>query len=74
MAQPCGSVYTLRDGKIVRLQSFWERRNALKAAGLANADVVRRMWDAFLEGDLEAALSLSHPDIEWDGTNLPMVG
>jgi uncharacterized protein len=71
LAQPCGSVYTLRDGKIVRLQSFWERQNALKAAGLADAEVVRRMWDAFLEGDLRAALSFSHPDIEWDGTNLP---
>ena len=29
------------------------------------------MWDAFLEGDLPAALAFSHPDIEWDGTNLP---
>lgn len=35
IAQPSGSVYTFRDGKIVRLQAFWERENALKAAGLA---------------------------------------
>ena len=34
ISQPCGSIYTLRAGKIVRLQSFWERDNALKAAGL----------------------------------------
>ena len=33
--QPCGTIYTIRDGKIVRLQSFWERTNALAAAGLA---------------------------------------
>jgi ketosteroid isomerase-like protein len=32
--QPCGTIYTLRDGKVVRMQSFWERENALKAAGL----------------------------------------
>ncbi|MDQ3554694.1 MAG: nuclear transport factor 2 family protein [Chloroflexota bacterium] len=34
ISQPCGSIFTLRDGKIVRLQSFWERDNALKAAAL----------------------------------------
>ena len=34
IAQPSGSVYTFRDGKIVRLQAFWERKNALQAAGL----------------------------------------
>ncbi len=35
ISQPCGSLVTLRDGKIVRMQSFWERENALKAAGLS---------------------------------------
>lgn len=34
ISQPCGNLYTLRGGKIVRLQSFWERTNALEAAGL----------------------------------------
>jgi ketosteroid isomerase-like protein len=34
ISQPCGSIFTLRDGKIVRLQSFWERETALEAAGL----------------------------------------
>ena len=34
IAQPCGSIFTVRDGKIVRLQSFWERETALGAAGL----------------------------------------
>ena len=33
--QPCGTIFTLRGGKIVRLQSFWERKNALDAAGLS---------------------------------------
>jgi ketosteroid isomerase-like protein len=34
ISQPCGTIYTLRDGKIVRMQSFWERETALEAAGL----------------------------------------
>jgi ketosteroid isomerase-like protein len=33
--QPCGSIFTLRDGKVIRLQSFWERASALAAAGLS---------------------------------------
>jgi ketosteroid isomerase-like protein len=36
-----------------------------------NAEVVRRMWDAFLAGDFETAMSCLSDDVEWDGTNLP---
>jgi ketosteroid isomerase-like protein len=36
-----------------------------------NVEVVRRMWDAFLAGDIQTALSFYDPDVEWDGTNLP---
>ena len=36
-----------------------------------NVELVRRMWKAFLENDLQAALSSYDPDVEWDGTNLP---
>ena len=36
-----------------------------------NVEVVRRMWDAFLSGDFDTALSCLASDIEWDGTNLP---
>jgi ketosteroid isomerase-like protein len=32
--QPCGTIFTLRGGKIVRMQSFWDRQNALEAVGL----------------------------------------
>jgi ketosteroid isomerase-like protein len=32
--QPCGTIFTFREGKVVRMQSFWERQNALEAAGL----------------------------------------
>ena len=37
----------------------------------SNADVVRETWDAFVRGDIQAALAGFDPDIEWDGTNLP---
>ena len=33
--QPSGTIFTLRSGKIIRMQSFWERATALKAAGLS---------------------------------------
>ncbi len=36
-----------------------------------NVEVVRRMLDAFLRGDVETALASIDPQIEWDGTNLP---
>jgi uncharacterized protein len=36
-----------------------------------NVELVRRMWKAFLENDLQAALSSYDRDVEWDGTNLP---
>ena len=29
------------------------------------------MWEAFLRGDFDQSLSAFHPDVEWDGTNLP---
>jgi ketosteroid isomerase-like protein len=31
---PTGHLWTIRDGKAVRMQSYWERSNALEAAGL----------------------------------------
>jgi ketosteroid isomerase-like protein len=36
-----------------------------------NVEIVRRMWEAFLGNDPNSGLSFCHPDIEWDGTNLP---
>ena len=35
IVQPSGTVFTLRAGKVVRMQAFWERENALEAVGLA---------------------------------------
>jgi ketosteroid isomerase-like protein len=31
--QPCGTLITLRDGKFVKLRPFWDRAQALAAAG-----------------------------------------
>ena len=31
--QPSATIFTLRNGKVVRMQSFWERASALKAVG-----------------------------------------
>jgi len=36
-----------------------------------NVEVVRAMWDAFLRGDAEGTLAAFHPDVVWDGRNLP---
>jgi len=36
-----------------------------------NVEVVRGMWEAFLQGDFESSLAAFDPDVEWDGTNLP---
>jgi ketosteroid isomerase-like protein len=36
--QPSGTLFTLRGGKIVRMQAFWDRATALEAAGLSDSD------------------------------------
>lgn len=36
LTQPSGVVFTLRDGRVVRMQAFWERANALEAAGVGD--------------------------------------
>jgi ketosteroid isomerase-like protein len=33
--QPARTIFTLRGRKIVRMQPFWDRVNALEAAGLS---------------------------------------
>ena len=35
LTQSSGVVFTLRNDKVVRMQAFWERESALKAAGLS---------------------------------------
>jgi ketosteroid isomerase-like protein len=35
VAAPAAAVFTLRDGKIVRWEAFWQKERALEAAGLS---------------------------------------
>jgi ketosteroid isomerase-like protein len=42
-------------------------RDTARAMLDENVEVVRRMWDAFLSGDFDTALSCLASDIEWDG-------
>jgi uncharacterized protein len=35
---PAASVFTLRDGKVIRWEAFWEKQRALKALGLSEQD------------------------------------
>jgi ketosteroid isomerase-like protein len=55
-------LYTLDDGKIVRMDQFTERSEALGALG--NAEVVHRAYDAFNRGDLDELIECYSPDAE----------
>ena len=35
VTQPAGGIFTFRDGRIVRIEWWWDRQTALQAAGLA---------------------------------------
>jgi ketosteroid isomerase-like protein len=35
ISQPTAHLWTLRNGKAIRLRSYWERSDGLKAAGLS---------------------------------------
>ena len=35
ISAPCWTIYTFRDGKIVKFRPFWDRAQALEAAGLS---------------------------------------
>jgi ketosteroid isomerase-like protein len=35
VTQPTAHLWTMRDGKAIRMQSYWERADALEAAGLS---------------------------------------
>ncbi len=36
-SQPTAHLWTMRDGKAIRMQSYWEREDALEAAGLSDS-------------------------------------
>ena len=55
-------VGTFRSGRILRNWWFADRANALEAAGLNNAETLRRANEAFNRGDKTAWLSATDPD------------
>jgi ketosteroid isomerase-like protein len=61
------NVYTLRDGKITKMEFFTSRESALRAAGLGESEniaVIRRFVDQFNAGDLESTRPFYQPDVE----------
>jgi ketosteroid isomerase-like protein len=60
-------VYTLRQGKIVRMDQFTQRAEALEAVGLReNTDVVRLTYAALGEDDVDALATLTDPGWVFD--------
>lgn len=63
-----GSVWTVRNGEIVTVLLFIDRKLALTAAGFSeNVEQICEGYEAFSRGDLDAAVQGFHPDIEWVG-------
>ena len=71
-------VWTIRDGRATRLQSFARRDDAIhyvehETVGtgamldrlLAPESVLRSAYQAFNDRDVETALGLMHPDVDW---------
>jgi ketosteroid isomerase-like protein len=62
-----GTLNTVRDGRIVRVRSFMDRSEALRAAGLSeNLDIVRRIYDAAERRDDATPFELYSEHIVWD--------
>ena len=57
------SVFTLRDGKVVRWQTFWDRARALEAAGLANSEQNVEIVRQIFPGPLDLAALFGNADL-----------
>jgi ketosteroid isomerase-like protein len=33
-------------------------------------ELLRRGWDAYIRGDVDGVLAITHPEVEWDMTRL----
>jgi uncharacterized protein len=67
------TVTTLRNGKTILLEFFWDHAEALEVVGLSeqrsrsqqNLEIVRRAREAFNRRDLEALEEMSDPELEF---------
>jgi ketosteroid isomerase-like protein len=66
------SIYSLRDGKVIRLVTYWDRERALEAAGLRespmsqqNVDAARAQYERWNAGDFEAWIAAFDPEVEY---------
>jgi ketosteroid isomerase-like protein len=57
-------VWTLRDGRAIRLQSFAHRDDAVRYVEQSRLQVVHALIDAWNRRDLDAALEFMHPECE----------
>ena len=65
MEMELAHVITMRDGRADRLEEYFDRAEALKAAGLERAAPLLSAVHAFNEGGVEAALEFFDPNLEW---------
>lgn len=63
-------VVALVDGKVSRLRLYRDRSEALAAATLSNADIVRQTFRRICAHDIDGLLELYHPEVEF----LPLTG
>jgi ketosteroid isomerase-like protein len=70
------SVWTIRDGKIAQVHFYLNREQAFEAAGFPsrNAVLAARLVAAFNSGDVEAAVELMHPEVEFIPRRAPIQG
>jgi ketosteroid isomerase-like protein len=69
------TIWTVREGRIIRAVWFPSKAEALEAVGLSeesmpqeNVEIVRRVYDAAARRDAATVLALYDPDIQWDGS------
>ena len=72
------TLWSFRGRKVIRIESFRERHEALDAAGLSekampqgNVEIVRRLAEAFQRRQHEWAFDFYDPSIEWDASHTP---
>lgn len=63
-----GQLWELDSGELTRLTMFQSEAEALEAAGAEQVEVVRRMYEGFHGGDVQAALACYTPDVTVDAT------